>query len=115
MHRLTDGLGRAAPCRTLERSMTNQSDAIAMEWVEIVRGEYVEMPGLRLTQREARRLWGLDDGVCARVLKALVDERFLRITGDGRYVRAVLQDVLRDQRHRKAAIGGSSTISGDAA
>jgi hypothetical protein len=100
---------------TLERSMKNQSDAIATEWVGIVRGEYVEMPGLRLTQAEARRLWGLDDRVCAKVLQALVDERFLRITGDGRYVRAVLQDVLRDQRRRKAATGGSSPISGDAA
>jgi hypothetical protein len=99
----------------LERSMTNQSDAIATEWVGIIRGEYLEMPGLRLTQVQARRLWGLDEGVCARVLQMLVDERFLRITGDGRYVRAVLQDVLRDQRQRKAAAGGSSPFSGDAA
>ena len=78
-----------------ERRMTNQIDSIATAWVEIVRGEYLEMPCLRLTQAEARRLWGLDDGVCARILTALVDERFLRITGDGRYVRAVVPDRLR--------------------
>jgi hypothetical protein len=100
---------------TLERSMRNQSDAIATEWVGVIRGESVEMPGLRPTQVEAERLWGPDDRVCAEVLKALVDERFLRITGYRRYVRAVLQDVLRDQRRRKAATSRSSPISGNAA
>src|SRR5688572_20900769 len=27
--------------------------------------EYLEMPGLRLTRRQAQRLWGLDEETCA--------------------------------------------------
>ena len=30
-----------------------------------VRSEYLEMPGLRLTRRQAQRLWGLDDDLRA--------------------------------------------------
>jgi hypothetical protein len=29
-----------------------------------VQGEYIEMPGLRLTIAQAQRLWGLDRAVC---------------------------------------------------
>lgn len=46
------------------------------------------MPGLRLTQREAERLWGLDAHVCEALFDALVAISFLRRTGQGEYVRA---------------------------
>lgn len=52
-----------------------------------VRGEFLEMPGLRLTSDEARRLWRLDASDCDAVLGALVDARFLARTRDGRFVR----------------------------
>ena len=50
-----------------------------------IRGEYLEMPGLRLTCEQAQRLWGLDAPTCTRLLERLVDARFLRRGADGRY------------------------------
>jgi hypothetical protein len=52
-----------------------------------IQGEFVEMPGLRLTPAQARRLWGLDRDVCDAMLAALVDAKFLSRTRDGAYVR----------------------------
>jgi hypothetical protein len=51
-----------------------------------VRGEYQEMPGLKLTFPQACRLWQLDAPTCAAVLGHLVDERFLFRTPEGSYV-----------------------------
>jgi hypothetical protein len=42
-----------------------------------VQAEFLEMPGLRVTRAQARRLWALDGAVCEAVLCALVDARFL--------------------------------------
>lgn len=53
-----------------------------------VRGEYLEMPGLRLTPAQAQRLWGLDATAAQSVIEALVDARFLRRRPDGTFVRA---------------------------
>jgi hypothetical protein len=53
-----------------------------------VRGEYLEMPGLKLTGAQASRLWGLDIATCQHLLNVLLDMRFLARTGDGRYSRA---------------------------
>ena len=53
-----------------------------------VRGEYLEMPGLRLTHDQATRLWGLDSRTCQKLLHTLLDARFLTCTSDGRYSRA---------------------------
>ena len=52
-----------------------------------VRGEFVEMPGLRLTEPQARRLWGLDQASCSNVLETLVELRFLVRTRDGGFRR----------------------------
>lgn len=52
-----------------------------------VRGEYSEMPGLRLTLAQARRLWDLDTCACESVLRELVDAKFLRCAPDGTFVR----------------------------
>jgi hypothetical protein len=56
--------------------------------VRRVRGEFLEMPGLRLTPQQARRLWRLDEAACEKVLGALVDARFLARTRDGAFVRS---------------------------
>ena len=53
-----------------------------------VQGEYIEMPGLRLTTAQAQRLWGLDRAVCDALLGALVEAKFLFRTRDGAYMRA---------------------------
>jgi hypothetical protein len=52
-----------------------------------VKGEYLEMPGLRLTPAQAQRLWGLDREACDALLGALVDTRFLYRTRDGAFMR----------------------------
>ena len=48
-----------------------------------VRGEFVEMPGLRLTVVQAARLWGLERATCEAVIDALVGSSFLRLTTSG--------------------------------
>ena len=53
-----------------------------------VRGEYREMPGMRLTFEQAMRLWNIDRQGCATVLNSLVASRFLEIDGFGRYRKA---------------------------
>lgn len=57
------------------------------QMLQRVQGEFVEMPGLRLTAPQARRLWGLDQEACSEILRALVDARFLTETRDGAFVR----------------------------
>jgi hypothetical protein len=52
-----------------------------------VQGEFLEMPGLRLTEAQARRLWGLEAAACSTLLDALVDARFLFKTPDGAFMR----------------------------
>ena len=51
-----------------------------------IRGEYREMPGLRLTFAQACRLWQLDGPTCHAALQQLVDERVLCRASDGSYV-----------------------------
>ena len=53
-----------------------------------VQGEFLEMPGLRLTIAQAQRLWGLDRSVCDALLGALVEAKFLFRTRDGAFVRS---------------------------
>jgi hypothetical protein len=53
-----------------------------------VQGEFLEMPGLRLTEAQAQRLWGLDAASCSALLGAMVDARFLFRTRDGAFIRA---------------------------
>jgi len=55
--------------------------------VRRIRCEFLEMPGLRLTPEQARRLWRLDETSCDAVLGALVDAHFLARTRDGAFVR----------------------------
>jgi hypothetical protein len=54
-----------------------------------VRGEYLEMPGLRLTRLQAQRLWALDEQTCAEILDSLTEARFLMRQNDGTYARLV--------------------------
>jgi hypothetical protein len=53
-----------------------------------IRSEYMEMPGLRLTVLQARRLWTIDALTCASALAALESAGFLARTRDGAYVLA---------------------------
>ncbi len=52
-----------------------------------IQTEFVEMPELKLTLRQAQRLWALPQGVCEAALNGLTERRFLVRTRDGAYVR----------------------------
>ena len=67
-----------------------------------VRAEYLEMPGLRLTPEQTGRLCGVERALCQTVLDALVVEKFLCVTSDGRYAR--VSDEVRGPRPAKAAL-----------
>ena len=56
--------------------------------LELVRGEFLEMPGLRLTKKQAQRLWAIDADTCEALLGALEASHFLRHTRDGEYLLA---------------------------
>ncbi len=68
--------------------MTPEQDRPTVEVLKRVQGEFLEMPGLRLTGAQARRLWGLDATVCDALLGALVDAKFLFKTRDGAFVKS---------------------------
>lgn len=67
--------------------MTPEPTHTTDEVLRRVQGEFLEMPGLRLTEPQARRLWGLDPASCSALLGALVDAKFLFRTRDGAFMR----------------------------
>jgi hypothetical protein len=84
MSRPACGFGHSS----VNRDRQGAAPATIADWLQVVRSEYLEMPGLRLTRSQVRRLWGLDPVTCDGLLQALIDERFLRRTHGGDYVRA---------------------------
>ena len=72
----------------LQRTTIVMKDALfsEREWTQIIRGEFLEIPGLRLTKDQIQQLWGLRPDACTRVLEALMSQRFLQLTADGHYV-----------------------------
>ena len=61
--------------------------AIDRQVLQRVCGEFLEMPGLHLTCKQAGRLWGLEEPACLQLLEFLVDAGFLRRHGEGIYAR----------------------------
>ena len=53
-----------------------------------VRGEFSEMPGMRLTVDQAMRYWTIDRSTCASLFDSLVAARFLELDATGRYRKA---------------------------
>ena len=68
--------------------MQTSKSVLDVDWIQVIRGEFAEMPGLRLTRPQAQRLWNLDSTTCKTLLDALVDARFLRRSQTGEYMRA---------------------------
>ena len=60
----------------------------AADWMDLVRAEYFEIPGLSLTRPQVQRLWNLDSHTRDVVLDTLIHEGFLRQTSNGAFVRA---------------------------
>ena len=71
--------------------------------VRRIQGEFLEMPGLRLTEPQARRLWALEPSLCSAVLTELVDNGFLLRTREGAFVRVDVARPLKAGRHRPVA------------
>ena len=65
-----------------------QSPGPSEEILNRVRCEYLEMPGLSLTLRQAQRLWGLSQEECEAVLEQLLRRQFLCCTPRGAFVKA---------------------------
>jgi hypothetical protein len=81
-------------------------DEMTNDILQRVRGEFLEMPGLRLTPPQAQRLWGLSEPTCLRILEFLVDARFLCRTAHGGYARLTERRVSCPRpQPAKAAIG----------
>lgn len=61
---------------------------VRLEHLEhVIRAEFAEMPGMRLTPAQARRLWSLTDEECQALLGCLVTAGFLSRGIDQRYCR----------------------------
>jgi hypothetical protein len=67
-----------------ERAHEEISDVI----LQRIYGEFLEMPGMRLTLSQAQRLWGLDERTCQVLLEYLVDTKFLCRSAHGNYGRS---------------------------
>lgn len=66
--------------------MTKHEESVG-EWLQIIRGEYLEIPGLKLTRDQIQRFWDLDAEDCQSVLDTLLREQFLDVADDGGFVR----------------------------
>jgi len=60
-----------------------------------MRAEFIEMPGLRLTVKQAQRMWSLDERMCIELLDTLAHEGFLEVRRPGAYAR-VTSDLIED-------------------
>ena len=68
-------------------TLTREEGELVADLVGRVRGEFIEMPGLRLAPAQAARLWAIDRSVSERVLDSLVETGFLWKGRDGSYLR----------------------------
>lgn len=53
--------------------------------VKLIHAEFREMPGMRLTEAQVRRLWNLTASECESALEHLVDDGHLVRDPTGRY------------------------------
>ncbi len=79
--------------------------------IERIRGEYLEMPGLRLTVAQAERLCGVEQTLCRAVLDALVDAGFLVVTPTGVYGRATEGGAPPSPRRRQMKVSAPTSAS----
>jgi hypothetical protein len=64
------------------------TDPHITDWLQLIRAEYLEIPGLCLTKPQVQQMWSLDPVTAEALLAALVDGKFLRCTNQKTYVRA---------------------------
>jgi hypothetical protein len=74
--------------QTIEPRPTPPGEAFSLNsLVDRIRAEYIEQPGLRLTEAQACRLWRLDEPTTRVALRELTVAAFLQRSEDGRYAR----------------------------
>jgi hypothetical protein len=65
----------------------NAADVFAVA-LRRAQSEFLEMPGLQLTEGQAVRLWSFDSALCSAVLTSLVESGFLVRTRNATFARA---------------------------
>jgi hypothetical protein len=73
------------PGTTVASATDMNHDAPLADWLRLVRAEFREMPGMKLTKPQARKLWGLDNTLCDALFESLVMSGFLVRTGANAY------------------------------
>jgi len=68
---------------TIEQPLANPD---LKQWLDRVRDEYHELPGLNLTPAQMQRLWGLEPHVCSALIESLVAAHVLRRGPTGKLV-----------------------------
>jgi hypothetical protein len=82
---------------------------LSEQMLQRICAEYVEMPGLRLSRKQATRLWGLDEEACGQILEFLVKIRFLKLAGPDTYGRLTDGPVVFPRlRAAKAQLGSAA-------
>jgi hypothetical protein len=76
---------RSVPTMGIVDEEAAQAFAMALRRAQ---SEFLEMPGLQLTEAQAARLWSFDSALCSAVLSALVESRFLVRTRNAVFTRA---------------------------
>jgi hypothetical protein len=79
-------------------------------FVDRVRSEYAEMPGMRLTAAELQRLCGVERLICRTILDVLMDAGYLKRHDDGTYSRAS-EDPIRTNAPQTAGSSGTAPAS----
>jgi hypothetical protein len=62
---------------------------ISSNLLSVIRGEYREMPGMRLTRAQFQRLWALDEAECEQAVRELIADGFLGEDVSGRFHRTI--------------------------
>ena len=63
------------------------TDSTLGELLFLIRAEFLEIPGLQLTQGQIEHLWGIDAAIAGAILNSLVEAHFLTKTQAGSYTR----------------------------
>jgi hypothetical protein len=76
--------------RRESRIPMRQSTESVCDLIRLVQSEYLEMPGLHLSKRQAQRMWSLDALSTDLIFSTLEAANFLKRMSDDVYIRADL-------------------------
>ena len=84
------------------------ANTVVKNCIQRIRAEYLDLPGLSLSARQAQRLSNLDSETCQLALDMMIRERFLRRTPQAQYVRCTTSSIARERAFglRSSALPG---------